>query len=118
MRDVPAEHKQRKRGEVEIVSGKESSQSYHRLVEDDTCPTICAMFQAHFIHYSQDRNLTAREAARLQSFPDDFLFKGKRVNMSWDKDLSQYEQIGNAVPPKLGFTIGRALYDQFFSANA
>ena len=101
MRDVPNEHQQRKRGDVDKVSGKQSSQSYHRLVESEPCPTICAMFQAHFIHYSQDHNLTAREAARLQSFPDDFVFEGKRVNMSWDKDLSQYQQIGNAVPPLL-----------------
>lgn len=118
MRDVPDQHKQRKRGEIEVISGKESSQSYHRLVEDDTCPTILAMFQAHFIHYSQDRNLTAREAARLQSFPDDFSFKGKRVNMSWDKELSQYQQIGNAVPPKLAYIMSRALYDQFFTTNS
>jgi len=117
MRDVPEEHQQRKRGDPSVVSGKQSSQSYHRLVENKPSPTVCAMFQAHFIHYSQDRNLTAREAARLQSFPDDFIFAGKRVNMSWDKDLSQYQQIGNAVPPKMSFSLGRALYDQFFTAS-
>lgn len=114
MKDVPDEHGQRKRGDVQQVSGKMSTQSYHRLVEDDQSPTICAMFQAHFIHYSQDRNLTAREAARLQSFPDDFIFMGKRVNMSWDKDLSQYQQIGNAVAPKVAYVLGRTLYEQCF----
>ena len=117
MRDVPEEHQQRKRGNVEVVSGKQSSQSYHRLLESAPSPTVCAMFQAHFIHYSEDRNLTAREAARLQSFPDDFIFKGKRVNMSWDENLSQYQQIGNAVPPKFAYALGRALYDQFFTAR-
>lgn len=114
MKDVPEEHGQRTRGNVEKVSGKISTQSYHRLNENSPSPTICAMFQAHFIHYSQDRNLTAREAARLQSFPDDYEFLGKRVNMSWDKDLSQYQQIGNAVAPRVAYTLGRALYEQCF----
>lgn len=114
LKDVPSEHGQRKRGDVEVVSGKVSTQSYHRLNENSQSPTICAMFQAHFIHYSQDRNLTAREAARLQSFPDDYIFMGKRVNMSWDKDLSQYQQIGNAVAPKVAYVLGRALYEQCF----
>lgn len=114
MRDVPEEHQQRKRGDVGVVSGKMSSQSYHRLNENSVSPTICAMFQAHFIHYSEDRNLTAREAARLQSFPDDFIFEGKRVNMSWDTELSQYQQIGNAVAPKMAYVLGRSLYEQCF----
>lgn len=114
MKDVPEEHQQRKRGDVNIVSGKMSSQSYHRLNENSISPTICAMFQAHFIHYSEDRNLTAREAARLQSFPDDFIFQGKRVNMSWDTELSQYQQIGNAVAPKMAYVLGRSLYEQCF----
>lgn len=113
-KDVPPEYRQRRRGNPSEVSGKVSSQSYHRLVENGLSPTICAMFQAHFIHYSQDRNLTAREAARLQSFPDDFIFKGKRVTMSWDKNLSQYQQIGNAVPPKLGYAIARAIFKQLY----
>ena len=117
MRDVPPEHQQRKRGQSDVVSGKQSSQSYHRLSEAETSPTVCAMFQAHFIHYSEHRNLTAREAARLQSFPDDFVFLRNRVNMSWDKDLSQYQQIGNAVPPMLAFSLGSALYDQFYESN-
>jgi DNA (cytosine-5)-methyltransferase 1 len=114
LRDVPLEHQQRERGNPENISGKVSPQSYHRLRADSVSTTLCAMFQAHFIHYSQDRNLTAREAARLQSFPDDFIFEGKRVSMSWDKDLSQYEQIGNAVPPKLSFALARAIVEQIF----
>lgn len=116
LRDVPKEHQQRKRGQANLVSGKQSSQSYHRLRSDMPSPTVCAMFQAHFIHYSEHRNLTAREAARLQSFPDDFVFEGNRVSMSWDLELSQYQQIGNAVPPKLAFVLGRALYDQFYES--
>lgn len=118
LRDVPAEHQQRRRGNVAEVSGKQSSQSYKRLRENEPSPTVCAMFQAHFIHYSEHRNLTAREAARLQTFPDDYIFRGKRVGMSWDEELSQYQQIGNAVPPKLAYVLGRTLYDQFYTSNA
>lgn len=117
MANVPAEHQQRKRGDASVVSGKQSSQSYHRLVESEPSPTVCAMFQAHFIHYSQDRNLTAREAARLQSFPDDFCFHGKRTVMSWEKELSQYQQIGNAVAPRVAYALGRGLYEQILLAT-
>lgn len=46
-----------------------------------------------YVHPEQDRNITVREAARLQSFPDDWEFQGPFI--SW------YEQNGNAVPPKL-----------------
>lgn len=56
------------------------------------------------VHPFQDRGLTAREGARLQSFPDRFHFEGGIV--------SQRLQIANAVPVRMGFAIGRALSDE------
>lgn len=99
--DVAIEHQQRQRGNASKVSGKVYSQNNMRPFPDKPSPTIPASFQSNFIHPYIDRNYTAREGARLQSFPDTYIFCGKRTTMSWEKNLSQYQQIGNAVPPLL-----------------
>lgn len=99
--DVDAEYQQRKRGEADTISGKVYSQNNMRPYPDRPSPTVPASFQSNFVHPHINRNYTAREGARLQSFPDTYIFHGKRTTMSWEKNLSQYQQIGNAVPPLL-----------------
>ena len=55
-----------------------------------------------YIHPTQDRTITIREAARLQSFPDTFIFHGSRSG--------QFKQVGNAVPPLLAKTVAEGIY--------
>lgn len=111
--DVPAEHMQRQRGDASRTSGKTFSQNNMRPFGNKPSPTIAASFQSNFIHPHLNRNYTAREAARLQSFPDTYIFKGKRTTMSWEKNLSQYQQIGNAVPPLLAKAVADNLKNYF-----
>jgi DNA (cytosine-5)-methyltransferase 1 len=109
VKDVSYEHSQRKRGDAAQVSGKVFSQNNMRPYPDRPCPTVAASFQSNFIHPYLHRNFTAREGARIQSFPDHYIFKGKRTTMSWEKHLSQYQQIGNAVPPLLAEAIATTI---------
>lgn len=81
---------------------------YHVLRKDEPSTTIIAHLHKdgnRFIHYdsTQARSITPREAARLQSFDDDFEFIGSQSHV--------YQMIGNAVPPKLGLALANALYD-------
>ena len=111
--DVPREHMQRQRGNAAVISGKIYSQNNMRPYPDLPSPTVPASFQSNFVHPLCDRNYTAREGARIQSFPDRYVFCGKRTTMSWEKNLSQYQQIGNAVPPLLAKALGEMIKDYF-----
>ncbi|MPZ68684.1 MAG: DNA (cytosine-5-)-methyltransferase [Actinobacteria bacterium] len=77
---------------------------YKRLDENDLSRTITAHIAKDgywYIHPHQDRTLSVREAARLQTFPDWFRFAGS--------PSSAFRQIGNAVPPALGEVLGKAV---------
>ncbi|MFD2552676.1 DNA cytosine methyltransferase [Bizionia sediminis] len=106
---VTPEHAAVKRGNPKEKSKIVFSQNNQRLHAEKPAPTIAASFQSNFIHPYLHRNFTAREGARLQSFPDTFVFQGMRTKMSWEKGLSQYQQIGNAVPPLLSYAIAKTL---------
>lgn len=85
-----------------FARGEGSRSTYYgRLRRDAPSYTINTYFtrpgNGCHIHYEQDRVLTHREAARLQSFPDDFVFAGKPGRVA--------VQIGNAVPPLLAYQI-------------
>lgn len=111
--DVAKEHQQRQRGDAGKISGKVYSQNNMRPYPDRPSPTVAASFQSNFVHPHHNRNFTAREGARLQSFPDRYIFYGKRTTMSWEKNVSQYQQIGNAVPPLLAKGIANTVVDYF-----
>ena len=92
----------------EKIGSKSPIHRYHVLEPDEPSTTIIAHLYKdgnRFIHYdsSQQRTITPREAARLQSFPDDFDFVGSRGNV--------YQMIGNAVPPKLAKAVAESVYE-------
>ena len=64
-----------------------------------------------YIHYAEPRILTVREYARLQSFPDTYVFKGKYTTGGKRRvlEVPRYSQIGNAIPPLFGEIAGRVL---------
>ena len=106
---LPDELKPRVRGDVDTVSNASYSQN-HRIIDGKkVSPTITASFYSSFIHPTQPRNITVREAARIQTFPDSFVFKGKKTTLSKkllakkgifeELHLDQFNQVGNAVPP-------------------
>ena len=107
--DVWDTHGSVRRGAPTEKSDIKYSQNNQRDFGDQPAPTIAASFQSNFIHPHLNRNFTAREGARLQSFPDDFIFEGMRTKMSWEKGLSQYQQIGNAVPVLLAYAIANSV---------
>ncbi|AET59163.1 DNA-cytosine methyltransferase [Paenibacillus terrae HPL-003] len=74
--------------------GRTQNTVYLRLNYKTPSGTVLNVRKSMWIHPCKNRAISIREAARLQTFPDDFIFEGS-------KD-SQYQQIGNAVPPLLG----------------
>ena len=77
---------------------------YGRPSADSLSSTILTKCDPHwgaYFHYSQDRVFTVREAARIQSFPDSYVFTGSVSD--------QYAQVGNAVPPLMARAIGDSL---------
>lgn len=80
------------------------------LDPDRPSPTITSM-PDDLIHYREPRTLTVRENARLQSFPDSFVFKGKYTTGGdrRKREVPRFTQVANAVPPLVAEAIGQAL---------
>jgi len=92
----------KKKGFLNSYSSTKHTHSgiYKRLEADKPSVTIANYRKSMLIHPYEDRGLSLREAARLQSFPDDFIFEG---SLSY-----QQQQVGNAVPPLLA----KAIFEQ------
>lgn len=93
-------------GRIQKESGKEHSfgNKYNILRPDEPCITITAHMSKDgywYIHPSQNRTLSIREAARIQSFPDGYHFHGTPSN--------RFHQVGEAVAPLVGFRLGKSL---------
>jgi DNA (cytosine-5)-methyltransferase 1 len=120
--DVPDHLKPFRRNGKGEISERVYDQNNRRMHPHKPCHTIAASFYANFVHPFKNRNFTAREGARIQSFPDHYVFKGKPTVVShallqregrvFEKHLCQYGQIGNAVPPLLSKVVAENLLSQ------
>ena len=83
----------------------------YRLRMDAVSPTVTSHCLDEFVHPLYDRALTVRECARLQSFPDSYVFAGgPYIVPHIDRTVQdKYEQIGDAVPPLLAYAWGREI---------
>ncbi|RZJ90562.1 MAG: DNA cytosine methyltransferase [Chryseobacterium sp.] len=80
---------------------------YRRFHRDEIAGTITAAFKpenAGVWHPTEKRIFSVREIGRIQSFPDWFKFEGKNIK-------SKYQQIGNAVPPRLAYELGKQILE-------
>lgn len=106
MDDIPPEFQTKKHSQVRWDASLPS-------------PTVTTLPE-DFIHYSKPRIPTVREMARIQSFPDWFEFRGPRTTggSRRRKEVPQYSQVGNAVPPKLAKAIAEAIQQHMASVHA
>ncbi len=98
---------------LKIARRSDHTRRYGRLHPEGLCSTILTKCDPHwgsFFHPVQDRVISVREAARLQSFPDTYIFYGNLTQ--------QYAQVGNAVPPFMAKALGEIIIKMIGSVNA
>lgn len=91
--------------------------TYRRLDPNKPSPTVTRSGYRDFIHPYENRMLTVRELACLQSFPLDWEFTGTRLDSYSSKRevlMTQFGQVGNAVPPILANAIAESIKTQIF----
>ncbi|MCL1795227.1 MAG: DNA cytosine methyltransferase [Oscillospiraceae bacterium] len=89
---------------MKLARKSDHTKRYGRIDPNGLASTILTKCDPHwgaYFHYEQDRSFTVREAARLQSFPDHFVFTGTQAG--------QFAQVGNAVPPLLANAVGLSI---------
>ena len=114
MKDLPEElqHESfKKRANRRVADGTPtekrggSPSGLKRLLANEPCLTITGAATREFIHPIEDRPLTMRECARIQTFPDDFTFYGNSAQ--------KIQQIGNAIPPLLARILAEHIRDDY-----
>lgn len=80
-----------------------------RLKASEPSYTVTSHCLDELLHPIQNRAITAREAARLQSFPDWYQFAGPYVQFHGANEQDRYEQIGDAIPPLLAFALAKQI---------
>ena len=94
--------------------------TYRRLDPNKPSPTVTRSGYRDFIHPYENRMLTVRELACLQTFPLHWEFIGTRLDSYSSKrvvTMTQFGQVGNAVPPVLAKAVGEALRSQIFESS-
>lgn len=92
-----------------IIKDKWYIQRNKRLDENKPSKTVTSHCLDELIHPKQNRALSVRECARLQSFPDCYIFEGPYVVPHKSPVQDKYEQIGDAVPPLLAYAWGKTI---------
>jgi len=108
-RDIP--HELLPKG-LQRARRSDHTKRYGRLDPSGLCSTVLTKCDPHwgsFFHPTQDRVISVREAARIQTFPDRYIFSGSLTQ--------QYEQVGNAVPPLMAKAIGEEIIKQLRNNN-